>query len=142
MAEEGEVLRLRAQIATLEQMLAGLAQTEAAQAERLVGVLRGLREHERQQARAAEAMRQQAAVLQSILDGLGSGVIVADLQGRFLHFNAAAERIMGVGRTDVPLDRWTERYGSFLPDRVTPYPPRDLPLARAIRGEAVDDAEV
>src|SRR5262249_20574736 len=30
----------------------------------------------------------------------------------------------------------------YLPDTVTPYPPDQLPLVRAVRGESVDEAEV
>jgi light-regulated signal transduction histidine kinase (bacteriophytochrome) len=42
---------------------------------------------------------------------------------------------------DVPPEEWSERYGVYLPDQVTPYPPDQLPLARAIRGESVDGDE-
>ena len=69
---------------------------------------------------------------------MGDGVIVADETGTFLLFNPAAERILGIGRTDTTLDEWSERYGLYLPDQVTLYPPESLPLARAIRGEEVD----
>jgi light-regulated signal transduction histidine kinase (bacteriophytochrome) len=37
---------------------------------------------------------------------------------------------------------WAERYGVFLPDTVTPCPTDQLPLVRAIRGEAVDQVEL
>src|SRR5262249_12979295 len=45
------------------------------------------------------------------------------------------------GPHDVPPAEWSARYGCYLPDRVTPAPVDQMPLARAIRGEAVDDAE-
>src|SRR5262249_26451550 len=69
------------------------------------------------------------------------GVVVADEHGRFLLFNPAAERILGMGPTDTAPADWSARYGCYLPDAVTPAPPDRLPLARAIRGEAVGDAE-
>src|SRR5439155_3773374 len=68
--------------------------------------------------------------------------VVADPDGRFLLFNDAAERILGIGPLDVPASEWSKNYGCYLPDRVTPYPPTELPLLRAIRGELVDDAEL
>jgi signal transduction histidine kinase len=81
-------------------------------------------------------------IFRAVLESLSDGVVVADLEGRFLHFNAAAFRILGIGAVDVPLQQWSERYGCFLPDTTTPYPPQDLPLARAIRGEVVREGLV
>ena len=54
----------------------------------------------------------------------------------------AAEAILGTGRTAGGPENWTPHFGFYLPDQVTPYPPADLPLARAMRGESVDVAEV
>jgi sigma-B regulation protein RsbU (phosphoserine phosphatase) len=85
------------------------------------------------------ALRKQVESLRSILFSLSEGVIVADRQGKFLFFNPVAERILGVGSTDITPDKWTEVYGCFLPDRVTPYPADQLPLARAMRGVEVMD---
>ena len=73
---------------------------------------------------------------------MGDGVVVADPNARFLVFNPAAERMLGQGRIDSSPDEWSRRYEIFLPDRVTPYPVADLPLMRAIRGEATDQAEL
>ena len=70
-------------------------------------------------------------------DSLAEGVIIADLEGKFLSFNPMAERILGIGSRDVSPDEWTSVYGCYQRDQVTPYPPEQLPLARAIRGEAV-----
>jgi signal transduction histidine kinase len=84
----------------------------------------------------------QVNVFQAALESIADGVVVADADGHFLHFNAAAEQILGIGLTDSTVDQWSERYGCFLPDTVTPYPARDLPLARAIRGEIVHECEV
>src|SRR5712691_5471415 len=91
--------------------------------------------------RSEEEMRNQTRILQSILESMGDGVIVADENGKFLLFNTAAEQILGIGPTDTTPDQWTERYGLYLTDTVTPYPPNELPLGRAIRGESVDSAE-
>ena len=49
---------------------------------------------------------------------------------------------MQVGPTDAGIDQWTQTYGIYLPDMVTPHPPHELPLARAIRGESVDAVEL
>ena len=54
-------------------------------------------------------------------------------------FNPAAERILGMGRQEVGLLEWSRTYGCFYPDTRTPYPPEQLPLARALRGEETDE---
>jgi signal transduction histidine kinase/CheY-like chemotaxis protein/HPt (histidine-containing phosphotransfer) domain-containing protein len=81
-------------------------------------------------------------LMPSILDGIVEGVAIADLSGRLLLFNSAAQAIIGMPLTDIPLGRWPLHYGCFLPDRTTPYPAGQLPLARAILGTEVDREEV
>lgn len=87
-------------------------------------------------------LRRQARVLQSVLDSMGDGVIVADEDGKFLLWNPAAERLVGIGPRQVNPSSWSEVYGCYLPDGKTPCPPDDLPLVRAIRGQAVDGFEL
>jgi diguanylate cyclase (GGDEF)-like protein len=89
-----------------------------------------------------EELSNQTRLLKSVLTSVGEGVIVADLNGKFLIWNPAAEQIVKLGSIDVPPDQWSEQYGIYLPDQVTPYPADRLPLARAIRGECVDDDEL
>ena len=90
----------------------------------------------------ADALQNQTQILQSILDSMGDGVVVTDENGKFLIFNPEAERIVGIGPTDTTPDEWSEQYGAFLPDTVTPFPAGELPFAQAIRGEASDDVEI
>jgi len=80
--------------------------------------------------------------LDQILSSIGDAVIVADKEGKFLVFNPAAERMFGRGATQISFSEWSHEYGLFLPDKVTPFPPDQLPLARSIRGEAVDNVEI
>ncbi len=74
-------------------------------------------------------------MLRAVLENLTDGLVVADEQGKFVFFNPEAERILGIGATDTSPAQWSAVYGCYLPDRVTPYPPERLPLARALRGE-------
>ncbi len=63
------------------------------------------------------------------------GWCVADEQGKFVIWNPAAEKILGMGAADLPSQKWTEHYGLFLPDAVTPFPGDQLPwFARHSRG--------
>jgi phosphoserine phosphatase RsbU/P len=81
-------------------------------------------------------------LLRHVIDSLAEGVIVANLEGRFVLFNPAAEHILSLGLRDVPLSEWSSVYGCFRPDTVSPFPAEELPLARALRGETVDDCEI
>src|SRR4029077_2241326 len=63
-------------------------------------------------------------------------------QGKFLVFNPAAERMFGRGGMETDASKWPDQYGLFLPDGVTPFPPDQLPLARSLRGEEVNDVEM
>jgi PAS domain S-box-containing protein len=91
---------------------------------------------------AEEETRRQKELLQLILASIADGVVVADANGKFLLFNAAAEQVLGVGATDAPPDQWADRYGAYFPDAATLYPSNELPLVRAMRGESVDAVEV
>jgi len=83
-----------------------------------------------------------ASFLQAVVDSISDGVIVADATGRFVLFNPAAERILGIGAAEMPQSEWSGTYGCFRSDQVTPYPSEELPLAHALLGENVYDCEV
>jgi PAS domain S-box-containing protein len=88
---------------------------------------------------AEETTRENGRVLQLILDSMTDGVAVADARGQFLVFNRAAEQILGVDAGTTGPAGWSDLYGLFVEDGMTPFPPMELPLARAIRGEEVRD---
>ncbi|HVI11005.1 MAG TPA: PAS domain S-box protein, partial [Candidatus Binatia bacterium] len=82
--------------------------------------------------KSREALAEQARTLQSVLDNINDGLIAADSRGKFIIWNPAAYRILGKSRQDVPPEQWSEYYRVYLPDKVTPFPYEDLPLAKAI----------
>src|SRR5712664_579797 len=92
--------------------------------------------------RAEEETKRQKELLQLILESIADGVVVADSNRKFLLFNTAAEQVLGIGATDTTPNQWSDRYGSYLPDAATLYPPNELPLVRAMRGESVDAIEI
>ena len=75
----------------------------------------------------------------AILKELAEGVIVTDASGRITLVNEAAAAIHGVDRLDVEPDAYSETYHLFTEGGL-PYPSQDLPLARAVRGERVENA--
>ena len=86
-----------------------------------------------------EALAQQSDALRIIFESLPWGVIVADLEGRLLFSNPAAERILGIGNVEVLPDTRIALEGWYLPDQVSVVPPDRLPMVRAIRGEKIID---
>ncbi len=74
-------------------------------------------------------------MLQSVLDSIAEGLVVANERAEFVIWNPAAEKILGQGATNLPPSQWSEHYRVYLADMVTPFPADQLPLARAIRGE-------
>jgi PAS domain S-box-containing protein len=81
-------------------------------------------------------------MLEAAMQQVAEGVVIVDGEGRFVFWNEAAQKIVGMGPVNSPPGEWSSVYGCFLPDKVTPYPPDQVPLARAMRGEHVREAEM
>jgi PAS domain S-box-containing protein len=90
--------------------------------------------------KAEEELQNQKELLSSILEHMGDAVIVADGYHNILLSNPAAANILGKGENHIDQTICTKLL--FLPDAITPYPEKELPLARSIRGEIVNNAEV
>ncbi len=86
-------------------------------------------------ARSRQELITQKLTLQSILDSLEEGLVAANEQGRFILWNPAAKKIVGLDSADMSPEEWSAHYGSYLPDMVTPFPNELNPLARALVGE-------
>jgi signal transduction histidine kinase/DNA-binding NarL/FixJ family response regulator len=94
---------------------------------------------ERQRRRLAESERAQSErLLRSVVASVPDGVIVADVEGRFLLWNASADALVRKGPTTRPPSEWPDEYGIYAADGITPHSWEALPLCRAMRGETVD----
>ncbi len=93
-------------------------------------------------ARRTDELSRINEILRSILSDMGDAVIVADKNENFLVFNPAAERMFGTGAIKAGASEWSQHYGLYLPDKVTPFPHEQLPLVRSIRGEEVNNVEM
>lgn len=92
--------------------------------------------------RSKEILESQSRILQSILDSMGDGVIVADEEGKLLFINPAAEKIIGLDSATAAPDEMVEQFCTYLPAIITPGSKKDIPLVRAIRGEIFDATDV
>lgn len=76
----------------------------------------------------------------AVLDQIAEGVIVTDAEGRIRLVNGAAREMHGAVVLDVLPDEYSQAY-DLLTEDGRPYPPRELPLARAaLDGETVTGA--
>lgn len=89
--------------------------------------------------RAAGKLASEEALLQSILQNLSEGVVVADRHEKLLLVNPSARRMLGIGSiAGLP----TDLFGLYRADTGDPLSDRDRPMARAVRGETVTDVEI
>jgi two-component system, cell cycle sensor histidine kinase and response regulator CckA len=88
-------------------------------------------------ARSRQALEDKTLMLQSVLDSMSEGLVVADERGKVVIWNPAADKLLlGLGAAHIDIQEWSHHYGLYLPDNLTPFPADQLPLARAIQGEA------
>lgn len=136
-----EVEQLKAQIATLEQLLEVYEQETFNKSTKLEQALAQLQEHTQQLSHAETTLK----ALRAMLDSIGDPVVVTDQQGQFVFLNPAAETILGI-HTNSSLTHWArtwrDTHGLFLPDQTTPYPIEEFPLMQALRGGSIDATEV
>jgi signal transduction histidine kinase len=100
------------------------------------------RRAEERQRQTNEALRQQTNILESILNSMGDGVIVADADGKIVLFNPEAERLVRKGLGDVTLQDWLHQQQTYLPDILTTYPTTEHPLLQTIQGKELNGAEM
>lgn len=113
-------------------LLIALLISEVAERERAEADLRKIRDE----------LERQRGILQSILDSMKEGVIVADAKGGLLLLNPAAEQMLGLRSGESRPDTWLDLQKKRQHDwRLETQPAGAHPLARAMRGEVVEGAE-
>jgi two-component system sensor histidine kinase/response regulator len=85
--------------------------------------------------------RQQVGLLQFVLDNMAEGVIVCDRDLRLVLFNRGATVMVGADLRGDNFKRAVEVYKLFLSHEGLPITMEQWPLARAMSGEAVDNAQ-
>ena len=92
--------------------------------------------------RTIAQQQDQARLMETIFSSISDGVLVANAEGKHTFFNPSAEQIVGVGMLNIKPQQWKGEYGVFYPDKKNRLPTAQLPLVRAVRGEATDEIEM
>ncbi|MFC4063490.1 ATP-binding protein [Actinoplanes subglobosus] len=92
--------------------------------------------------RAESESRRQAGLLTAVMTSMSEGVGVVDDNGRFLMHNPAAQSLFGVHGDPGTPEQWQQHFGLFEADGQKPFPIDDMPLVRALHGEASDGVEM
>jgi sigma-B regulation protein RsbU (phosphoserine phosphatase) len=87
-------------------------------------------------------LRRHQNTLESVLASLAEGVVVASEGGELLLVNESARKLVGEIDERLPVEKWAMGVGAYHPDAVTMFDSSDLPLVRAMRGEAVPETEI
>jgi PAS domain S-box-containing protein len=92
---------------------------------------------------SGKSLPPEVAVLKSILEETHEGIIIAGEEGRMLFMNTAARKIYGEhDLTRLSPETWSETFGLYKTDGSALIKPGDLPLARVLRGEEVENAGI
>lgn len=105
-------------------------------------MLENIEKRDTEVAQSKELMNEQNTLLQSVIENMGDGLIVVDENRKFILWNTAAEKIIGMGAMDIPQEKWAETYGFYLPDTKIIFSTNELPLVKALNSEEVNNKEI
>ena len=108
----------------------------------LIAANESLQREIEQRIRAEARSKQQARILQSVLDSMGDGLIVADQDERLVLINPIGAELLGVDQCQAAAENWSWFKNAYQRDMTTRYPADKRPMARAIRGESVAGEEI
>jgi PAS domain S-box-containing protein len=82
-------------------------------------------------------------LLEAILHSASEGIVVADGDGRFILWNEAAKKIVGIGPKNTNPQEYPTLYGCYKDEECTQmFTSEELPLFRAIRGDIFRNVEM
>ena len=83
----------------------------------------------------------QTMASQKLFDTIPLAIVSVDWNGQIQYMNRAAKSMLGEPDKKIKLEEWPQRFGLYLDDGMVRFPEQKLPILRALRGEAVADAE-
>ncbi|MDD5349036.1 MAG: PAS domain S-box protein, partial [Chthoniobacteraceae bacterium] len=89
--------------------------------------------------RTEEALDREQEFNRALVENMVDAVVACNADFELTLFNRAARECHGVDATKIPPDQWAEYYHLFRADGVTPMSLDEVPLARAFRGETLQN---
>ena len=83
----------------------------------------------------------QTIASQKVFDAIPLAIVSVDWKGHIQYMNRAARSLLGEPGPQLKLEDWPKTFGLYLDDGVVPFPDVQLPLMRALRGEAAQEPE-
>ena len=96
----------------------------------------------RRQTQRSQRLQSRSILLDTILNSMSEALIVVDAKGRFTHYNAAAQRIIGTRIKEVASEASAEELGFYDATSGEIYSRKQLPFHRSLRGEQIDELEI
>ncbi len=97
---------------------------------------------ERRVVKRTEELTHTNLFLSTLLENVREGIVACDSEGILTLFNTATREFHGLPEDPLPAEQWADHYDLFYPDGVTRMKKEDIPLFRALAGEAVKDVEM
>jgi PAS domain S-box-containing protein len=90
---------------------------------------------------AEKELKESENRLELILENIGEGVVVSDASQRVLLYNQMAGEILKPKNLENFVN-WSAQFNIYFPDGKSVFPAQNLPIIRALRGEAVSELEL
>jgi PAS domain S-box-containing protein len=87
----------------------------------------------------SKKLRENEKRMTLILENIGEGVLVIDIKQKVVLANQMARDILDIHDSIL---EWEDKYDLYYPDGHTVYPSQNLPIERALKGEATNDIEI
>ncbi|PSR18664.1 diguanylate cyclase [filamentous cyanobacterium CCP3] len=88
------------------------------------------------------ALQKEQEMLRVLLENAQAGIVACDQVGLLTLFNQVARDFHGLPEQPLPPEQWAGYYDLYRPDGQTPLPTDEIPLFRALKGEAVENVEM
>ncbi len=92
--------------------------------------------------RADRALQAEREFTHALLESLHEGIVACAADGTLTLFNSATREFHGLPEQPLPPEQWAEYFDLYHADGLTPLDTEEIPLFRALAGEAVRDAEI
>ena len=82
------------------------------------------------------------AYLETILDSIDVGLASCDADGKLTMYNKATRDWYGLPNNEIPVSEWSNHYGLFKSDGITPLKTENIPILRALKKGSFKNYEI